>query len=49
MELGAAVPGPPMGFPAELQDNRHQLRAGVNVIARPIFGGLHHDYALVAA
>ena len=49
MELGAAVPDPPMSFPAELQDNRHQLRAGFKVIARPILGGLRHDCALVAA
>ncbi len=49
MQLGAAVPDPPMGFPAELQDNRDQLREGVNVIVRPILGGLHYDYALVAA
>lgn len=49
MSLGPGVPDPPAGIPAALRSAVHQIRAGLKAIARPVLGGLHHDYALAAA
>jgi hypothetical protein len=48
--LGPGVPDPP----AELailpkSESRHRMAAGAFVLAKSVLGGLHHEYALVAA
>jgi transposase InsO family protein len=48
--LGPGVPDPPSGslqFPK--CQSRHQLAAGSFVVAKPVLGGLHHEYLLAAA
>jgi transposase InsO family protein len=47
--LGPGIPNPPMNPPRELQPDRHKLPSGARVAARPILGGLHHEYSLLAA
>jgi len=44
--LGPGIPYPPIGAPVELRLSRHSMPAGARVTARPILGGLHHEYAL---
>jgi transposase InsO family protein len=46
--VGRKPPDPSPGIPVELQMDRHQLPVGARVVSRPILGGLHHDYRLVA-
>jgi transposase InsO family protein len=46
MALGPGIPQPRAGLPAPLQEQRHRLPAYCQVMARPILGGLHHDYQL---
>ena len=41
-----SVPEPMPGIPAEPQAHRHRLPTGQRVIAKPILGGLHHEYSL---
>lgn len=47
--LGPGIPAPPIGMPAELRPDRHNVPSGSPVIARPVLGGLHHEYALQLA
>jgi transposase InsO family protein len=47
--LGPGIPDPPKTIPAELQPTRHELPSGARVVARPILGGLHHEYSLALA
>src|SRR2546426_1807772 len=49
MTLGPGIPHPPGSLPAPLHVHRHQLPTPLCVVARPILGGLHHEYALTAA
>jgi putative transposase len=45
--LGPGVPGPPRA--AELipqSQTRHRLAAGLVVLAKSVFGGLHHEYSI---
>ncbi len=47
MSLGPGVPDPPAGIPVPLQSTPHSFASGFHVVARPILGGLHHEYGLV--
>jgi transposase InsO family protein len=44
--LEPGIPEPPKNLPAKLQPDRHDLPAGSRVAARPVLGGLHHEYSL---
>jgi putative transposase len=46
MALGPGIPQPPLPTPVPLQGHRHRLPAHLLVVARPILGGLHHEYQL---
>ena len=46
MSLGPGMPQPPASRPVPLQIPRHRLPAHLHVVARPILGGLHHEYQL---
>jgi transposase InsO family protein len=48
MSLGPGIPQPPASLPVPLQAHRHRLPAHLPVVARPILGGLHHEYGLEA-
>jgi transposase InsO family protein len=48
MALGPGIPQPLAALPAPLHESRHRLPAHVCVVARPILGGLHHEYRLEA-
>ena len=43
--LGPELPEPPPGLPTPILTG-HRLPNGTCVVARPILGGLHHEYAL---
>ena len=47
--LGPGVPDPPLGVPVPLQSKRHAIGDLGRVIATPVLGGLHHDYASASA
>jgi putative transposase len=46
LSLGPGIPQPPASLPAPRQAHRHRLPAQLQVVARPILGGLHHEYGL---
>jgi putative transposase len=44
--LGLGIPQPPPHMPAPRQEHRHRIPARLQVVVRPILGGLHHEYQL---
>lgn len=48
MALGPGIPQPPTESPVPRQAHRHQLPKHLHVVARPVLGGLHHEYWLEA-
>jgi hypothetical protein len=48
MSLGPGIPQSTPHLPAPRQAHRHRLPAHLRVVARPILGGLHHEYRLEA-
>jgi Integrase core domain len=44
--LGPGLPELEEGLPVPLQKQRHQIPQGYRVSAKPILGGLHHEYRL---
>jgi putative transposase len=44
MSLGPSTPRPPSSLPVPLQAYRHQIPSHLRVVARPVLGGLHHEY-----
>lgn len=46
--LGPRIPSPPAQAPPSLQAHRHRIPRALSVLARPILGGLYHDYSLTA-
>jgi len=48
MALGPGVPDPPPKVAVfQVQPSRHRVREGVVMLAKPVLGGLHHEYSLV--
>ena len=43
MSLGPGVPDSPTGIPPRLQIDRHRADTKLNVFARSVLGGLHHE------
>ena len=46
MSLGPGIPKPIQALLVPRQAHRHRLPTGLRVVARPILGGLHHEYGL---
>jgi transposase InsO family protein len=46
MSLGPGIPQPPPHLPVPLHAHRHHIPTSLQVVARPILGGLHHEYRL---
>jgi hypothetical protein len=47
MTLGPGNPQPPPHLPLPLQEHRHRLPEPLQVVARPILEGSHHEYQLL--
>ena len=47
--LGPGIPQPAEGLPVAELPERHRLPEGARVVARPVLGGLHHEYRLERA
>ncbi len=45
--IGPGIPDPPSGLPVVPQTHRHRIPSHLEVVARPILGGLHHEYGLL--
>jgi transposase InsO family protein len=48
MSLGPGIPQPSVSLPVPVQAHRHRIPPHLQVVARPILGGLHHAYGLAA-
>jgi len=48
MSLEPGIPQPPAPFPVARQTHRYRIPPALRVVARPILGGLHHEYWLEA-
>jgi transposase InsO family protein len=46
MSLGPSIPLPIRTLPVPQQAHRYRMPTGQHVVARPVIGGLHHDYGL---
>jgi hypothetical protein len=46
MSLGPGIPLPIRTLPVSQQAHRHRMPTGQYIVARPVIGGLHHDYGL---
>jgi putative transposase len=46
MAFGPGIPQPLPPAPVPLQEQRHRIPPHLQVVARPILGGLHHEYCL---
>jgi transposase InsO family protein len=46
MSLGPGIPRPKRTLPVPWQVHRHRMPTGQRIAARPVLGGLHHDYRL---
>jgi hypothetical protein len=46
MALGPGIPQTPPQLPVPLQEQRHRIPGYLRVVARPMLGGLHHEYRL---
>src|SRR5262249_5907440 len=46
MSLGPGIPEPIRTLPVLRQAHRHRIPTGHRIVARPVIGGLHHDYGL---
>jgi putative transposase len=44
--LGPRLPEPPDGLPVPPQTQRYQIAQAHRLSAKPILGGLHHEYRL---
>jgi putative transposase len=47
MALGPGIPQLLVPMPVPLQEHRHRLPEPLQVVARPILDGLHHEYQLI--
>ena len=46
--LGPGIPGPPVAvWDAPRSGSRHRLPVGTIVRAKPVLGGLHHEYSFM--
>jgi len=46
--LGPGIPDPPVDLPVTPHKHRHRIPSHCKIVARPILGGLHHEYGLHA-